>query len=324
MIDCKKAQSLANGYIDDTLSEAECSAYEEHISCCENCHEEYYMLKRMVGDMNKMPVSLPQDFSRKLHTALVSEQLKDNKKERKFTFPYYRTASVVMAAFVIAIVGKFGIYDVYHKVSFDNQDMVKELVSTEKDVKTGADKEITQKEAEKTDSIVYVQKAPVTEEAEVKVPEVVETESVQILEETAAPVNEAPAVTQQETAEEIMSDENLVKSRAIENQPEPVSAGSGATVENVNADMEAVPPAAEPVPAYVEIYGSGDGSMIMIKKYLLTFLDSGLITEQDGKITVTVKDTEYHGVISRLKENEYVKSVTESGTSEGEVQIIIG
>lgn len=324
MIDCKKAQSLANGYIDDALTDAECSAYEEHISCCENCHEEYYMLKRMVGDMNKMPVSLPQDFSRKLHTALVSEQLKENKKERKFTFPYYRTASVVMAAFVIAIIGKFGIYDVYHKVSLDNQDMVKEIVSTEKEVKTGTDKELTQKEVEKTDSIVYVQKAPAPDEAEVKVPEAVEAEAVQITEETVAPVNEVPEVIQQEAAEEIVSDENNAKSRTIENHPESASAGGGASAENLNADMEVIPSAAEPVPAYVEIYGSGDGSMIMVKKYLLTFLDSGCITEQDGKITVTVKAEEYHSVISRLKGNEYVKSVTDGVASDGEVQIIIG
>ena len=62
----------------------------------------------------------------------------------------------------------------------------------------------------------------------------------------------------------------------------------------------------------------------MIKKYLLTFLDSSSITEQDGKITVTVKAEEYESVIIRLKENEYVKSVTDGVASNGEVQIIIG
>lgn len=323
MIDCKKAQSLANGYIDDGLTEAECSAYEEHISCCESCHEEYDMLKRMATDMKHMSAPLPKDFSRKLHTALVSEQLKDNKKERKFAFPYYRTASVVMAAFVIAIVGKFGIYDVYHKVSQDNQDMVKEIVNTEKEIKAGADTLLTEKPTVKEEKKAEVQVPPMVYESEVIVPEV--AEPVQI-EEEIAPVSEAPIEVQTEVAEEIVSDENISKARMIEEPTEPAaSGGGGGSAESINDTAIMIPPSStQLVPAYVEIHTRGEGSMIMIKKYLLTFLDSSSITEQDGKIIVTVKDTEYYGVLDRLKANEYVKSVTDGMSFNGEVQIIIG
>ncbi len=121
MINCDKARDLANGYIDNVLSEAESTAYEEHISCCEACHEEYDILRQIASDLSKTAVPLPDGFKNRMHSALVSNlpEHKNESKKKKLVFPYYRTASVMAAALVIAVVGKYGIYDTYKNVSDD-------------------------------------------------------------------------------------------------------------------------------------------------------------------------------------------------------------
>lgn len=128
MINCDKAQELANVYIDGELDEESSCAYEEHISCCEACHEEYDMLKRISADLSLTTAPVPDGFARRLHTALVNEQFKkENKTKKVFAFPYHKAASVMAAALVIAVVGKYGIYDTYKNVAEDTNRVALEM-----------------------------------------------------------------------------------------------------------------------------------------------------------------------------------------------------
>ncbi len=119
MISCSDAKNLINDYIDGLLNEKDCSSFEEHISCCENCHHEYDMMKSMVNDLDHSKASLPVDFTKKMHIALVNNQLKSNKekKSKLFNLPYAKLSTITAAVIMVAAVGKFGVYDIYNDVS---------------------------------------------------------------------------------------------------------------------------------------------------------------------------------------------------------------
>ena len=93
-----------------------------------------------------------------------------------------------------------------------------------------------------------------------------------------------------------------------ENTDEPAFSGGGSS----SAEGGSVP---ESVPAEVSIHNS-DGSKMMFKKYLLTFIDGNNITDNGEDITITVDEEEYGNVMEHLRTNEYVKSVTEGTPSD--------
>ena len=134
MISCSDAKNLINDYIDGLLNEKDCSSFEEHISCCENCHHEYDMMKSMVNDLDHSKASLPVDFTKKMHIALVNNQLKGNKekKSKLFNLPYAKVSTITAAVIMIAAVGKFGVYDAYKDIS--NESILTETAVTEEKV----------------------------------------------------------------------------------------------------------------------------------------------------------------------------------------------
>lgn len=118
MISCSHAHNLINSYIDGLLNESDCNAFEEHISCCEKCHEQYDILKSMTVNLADTKVPLPRDFAKKMHIALVKHQVtKTEEKKKVFTFPYMKFATVATAAIMIAVVGKYGVYDIYKDIT---------------------------------------------------------------------------------------------------------------------------------------------------------------------------------------------------------------
>ncbi len=118
MISCSHAHNLINSYIDGLLNESDCNAFEEHISCCEKCHEQYDILKSLTGNLADTKVPLPRDFAKKMHIALVKHQVtKTEEKKKIFTFPYMKFATVATAAIMITVVGKYGVYDIYKDIT---------------------------------------------------------------------------------------------------------------------------------------------------------------------------------------------------------------
>lgn len=213
MIDCQKAQELANAYIDNVLSDADCTAYEEHISCCDKCHEEYDMLKKITSDLAQTVSPLPEGFAKRMHTALVKEQFEaqSRKDKKKFVFPYFRAASVMAAALIIAVVGKVGVYDTYKKVTEDtvrvaseistnavSQPVAKTAEPVAKTEPKNTDttftdiKDTPQKESEPTTAPDVRNITPVTREVKTFEPTPTQTESA----ETTAEVVPAEAVAE--------------------------------------------------------------------------------------------------------------------------------
>ncbi len=378
MIDCAKARELSGSYIDGELNEAACLSYEEHISCCESCHEEYDMLKKVSVDLSAIATPLPEGFARRMHTALVNEQFKMQKEKEKkskgFVFPLYRVGSLVAAALVITVIGKYGVYDTYKKVMEDASHMTTML--HEKETPKPADTPAAEEPAPPQEEINYnvtvdnsgeitpsyenttdnmeevipeepiapvndtVEEFPV--EATADVPET--EESAPAAEDTAAmfSLEKADDTAKFDTGESSGGDhtqsapsvarammpdaaEAVQEEEGITNDTDIAEAAGYTTADTPAASGGGSSSAAatELIPAVVTIHNSGDGSMIMFKKFLLTFLDSSEISENNGEITVTVTDDEYDSVIQRLRSNEYVKSVTEGTPSGGKAVITI-
>lgn len=340
MISCDKARELANAYIDGALDE-ECScAYEEHISCCEACHEEYDMLKRISSDLSLTTVPVPDGFARRMHTALVNEQFKKQNKDKKiFAFPYYKAASVMAAALVIAVVGKYGIYDTYKNVTEDTARVALEMsgkVAEElidvPEVEPIEEKEVENKKIEP----VYTTKmaVPETKEPEQISPPV---EEEVVISDTAEPdiavYTEEIAPLQEVDVPATEEQPPLTDSSAMFRMAEPTS-----TTEVTEESVEDVVPTddfaessgggspkivAELIPAEIIIHNNGDASMMMFKKFLLTILDSSVIADNGSEIVVTVTADEYESVMQHLRANEYVKSVTEGTPFDGKAVINI-
>ena len=129
-----------------------------------------------------------------------------------------------------------------------------------------------------------------------------------------------------ETSSEVMSENEPVAETAPQMAfvMEEVPAVNGRSVENVDEPVKARISSDEIYKdAEVKVYDSGDSNMIMIKKYLLTFIDASKITESDDMITITVEADEYDSVMANIRANEYVQSVTEATFSNGTVIINI-
>lgn len=348
MIDCALAHKLMNGYIDGILKDTESLQFEEHISCCEKCREEYDMMNKISYDLAKMNAPIPEDFGRKVHVALVNEQFKiHDKKEKKIPFAAYsRFATVTAAALVIAVVGRFGVYDTYKKVMNDSAAVLTETTGVQTAVETDA-----------VDSAVYT--------ASEKVPEVAEIRRAEPVKKAPAPkkIEETPAIAEVKVATEDIAPEieeanqPLALARTVNDavaasggaepeteqtavfdglidtatEPETIQEDTEKTAETKEKgvepdtipEAESQPSSKEPAPAVVTVQKHGEASMAMFKKYLYTFLNGDEISENGEEITVTVSAEDYHGVIEKISRNEYVKSVVTGVAGEEVGEIII-
>ncbi len=330
MINCDKARELANAYIDGELDEESSCAYEEHISCCESCHEEYDMLKRISADLSLTAVPVPDGFARRLHTALVNEQFqKENKSKKVFAFPYYKTASVMAAALVIAVVGKYGIYDTYKNVTNETNQVALEMSGKIDDALIDVPK--TEPIAEnvvenKKQEPVYTTKTITPENTEPEqISKPIEPDEVDIVNDAmqtqvAAYTEEIPpqadAVEEQTSPTDVAPMVRMAEPTALAETTEQTS-DAGTESENEVAE------ATEVIPAEIVIYNNGDAAMMMFKKFLLTILNSNQITDNGNGIIINITADEYESVMQHIRSNEYVKSVTEGAPFDGKAVINI-
>ncbi len=344
MINCDAARELANAYIDGELDEESSCTYEEHISCCESCHEEYDMLKRISADVSLTAVPVPDGFARRLHTALVKEQFnKENKSKKVFDFPYYKTASVMAAALVIAVVGRYGIYDTYKNVTNETNQVALEMpgkiddalidvpkielieenvVLNEKPEPVYTTKTITPESIEReqiskpaeTDAIAVINDTMQTQVADY-------TEEIppqaDAVEKQTPPTDIAPLVRMAEPTALAETTEETADAEAVSEIEVSASSGGGSSAAKEVAE------ATELIPAEIVIYNNGDAAMMMFKKFLLTILNSNQITDNGNGITINITADEYESVMQHIRSNEYVKSVTEGTPFDGKAVINI-
>lgn len=398
MTDCNKSREMISDYIDGMLNNQDSSAFEEHISCCEKCHQEYDMIKAMNADLSKSTASLPDGFSRRMHKALVNAQFasqSDNRDKKVIAFysRYARFATVAAAVMVFAVVGKYGVYDVYKNVVNETNSISEQYIAV-----TGEDAETETKSAEtapedvsveikevKNNADVIKEVAAIKKEVPVKSEEhlkqaIPETANEQL--QTAAHTPEDIVAQTESIPENAAADSDKITSLQPESHPnariadivltdmggtdteelteetadafhektadeagaEITSSGSGggatsSAAHKAETDAHEIFPEADNtaettqtaeetkeknfVPTVVEINKSGDGSMLVFKKYLYTFLNSSEIEEDGDIITITISADEFTDVIEKISANEYVKSITVGTNVNGKAVITI-
>ena len=394
--DCNKAREMISDYIDGILNEEDSTSFEEHISCCEKCHEEYDMIKAVSSELAESTAKLPDGFSRRMHTALVNAQFEasgDKPAKKVFTanFRYARFATVAAAVMVFAVVGKYGVYDVYKNVvnetnnitgeynehsetdaapeiispeavpetasvepkkEINTPDISKKTTAVKKDVPVKAQaqtKELTPENTNEQQNTVYT---PVQAETG---PQTASTGADDVTSSQDKVFTKSRIADSQQTDTDGMAAEKLSQDSTGELQENSLddadaqitSSGSGGaavasaepeeeayeeiltdadkTAETTQTTQTAVSKDEElsSSPTVVEINKSGDGSMLVFKKYLYTFLDSSEISENGDVITVTVSADEFTRVIEKISANEYVKSMTMGTNVNGEAVITI-
>ncbi|MBE7013249.1 MAG: hypothetical protein E7416_04170 [Ruminococcaceae bacterium] len=268
MISCSHAHNLINSYIDGLLNESDCNAFEEHISCCEKCHEQYDILKSMTVNLADTKVPLPRDFAKKMHIALVKHQVtKTEEKKKVFTFPYMKFATVATAAIMIAVVGKYGVYDIYKDITNETMKTATESApvgNSSEGVYTDSASEkdenniVTEKSTEYENNVIS---APVKANvAENKIP----TESANNVTTESSQPRSVPTVEKDMVATSVPSTENTVAETQVEQAinevpymmtrmaPGDAQTDSAAVVEN-GTDVAAFSGAGGETPAQVTV-----------------------------------------------------------------------
>lgn len=335
-MDCNQARELMNSYIDGVLAEAEVVAFEEHISCCENCHEEYDMLKKVSTDLSKTVVPIPDGFAERVHCALVEEKLASEKKSKPI-FRYYRFASGLAAALVIAAVGKFGVYDTYKKVTNETVQMGTQTVAenpSDEVVPVEAEDEVPVRENKSAETPIVAKAVEPTNRAIVPVQE----ESIPapaafqadeyangVAPGAEEPVLAAPMSIEIEETPSLAPRtvmDGAVEEVVVDDADAEEIASSGGTNSKGMLTTDAVI-ITEPIPANAELNGNDEETMIAVKAFLLTFVEESAIVYEDNTIKVTVSAEDYDNVVRRIGESEYIKSVVHGVPLDGVGIIII-
>ena len=110
---CSEIKELISLYIDDELDIDESREFEEHMESCEECRNELYELKQIVGlCRDTAEEELPADFRMELHQKLLSiqNQTVNGKKVLLFRTKYFGLFSSVAAVFLLVFLirGFFG------------------------------------------------------------------------------------------------------------------------------------------------------------------------------------------------------------------------
>ncbi|SNX55124.1 DUF4349 domain-containing protein [Thermoanaerobacterium sp. RBIITD] len=108
---CNEVKELINQYVDDELDEKNRRDVKEHINTCEDCKKDYNIISSIKEILSEMPpVTLPEDFSAKLHENLVKTESRLNVKRKlqkfkgKFGFDnmkWLKTATVIISVLFI-------------------------------------------------------------------------------------------------------------------------------------------------------------------------------------------------------------------------------
>ncbi len=115
-MNCEVARNLMSLYIDKELNDIEKIDFEEHISNCIECKNEYELLLEIVLECNDIDeVELPQEFGQELHQKLVEAQKVSNKgsiKEYIKRVNWKIASGITAAAIVFAVAAGGGFNNV--------------------------------------------------------------------------------------------------------------------------------------------------------------------------------------------------------------------
>ncbi|SHJ01466.1 Putative zinc-finger [Dethiosulfatibacter aminovorans DSM 17477] len=104
---CKECRQKISLYLDNELTEEEKTEFENHISECEDCRNELEKIKRIVNELNSIPMEeLPEGYCKKLHMKLKEVQPAEKKAKRRFGI---RRMSAIAAALIVVLMVPFAL-----------------------------------------------------------------------------------------------------------------------------------------------------------------------------------------------------------------------
>jgi chaperonin cofactor prefoldin len=99
---CKECRQKISLYLDNELTDEEKTRFENHISECEDCRNEFEKIKSLVKELNSIPMEeLPEGYCKKLHMKLKDARPEEKKTKRRFGI---RKMSAIAAALIIVLV----------------------------------------------------------------------------------------------------------------------------------------------------------------------------------------------------------------------------
>lgn len=118
MISCSKAKEMIDSYIDGDISEADMTAFEDHISTCDDCRELYEFTSQLTSALKRSIQQPPADFTARVMDR-VRQEAAQPVKQRKivpFLHGWKAYGSAAAAVLLLAVIGKTAVYDNYIKV----------------------------------------------------------------------------------------------------------------------------------------------------------------------------------------------------------------
>lgn len=122
MITCSKARELMDRYIDGDISERDMTAFEDHISSCDDCRENYELTSQLVSALRESAVQPPADFTaRVMGRVRQQEAVRAARSKKRTGFQSFRGwkayGSACAAVLLLAVIGKTAVYDQYFRVT---------------------------------------------------------------------------------------------------------------------------------------------------------------------------------------------------------------
>lgn len=104
---CKECRQKISLYLDNELTEKEKTEFENHILECEDCRDELEKIKRIVDELNSIPMEeLPEGYCKKLHMKLKEAKPEEKKAKSRFGI---RKWSAIAAALIIVLMVPFAL-----------------------------------------------------------------------------------------------------------------------------------------------------------------------------------------------------------------------
>lgn len=118
MISCSKAREMIDSYIDGNISEADMTAFEDHISTCDDCRELYEFTIQVTSALKRSIQPPPADFTARVMDRVRQEAAAPVK--QNIILPFFRSwkayGSAAAAVLLLAVIGKTAVYDRYLEV----------------------------------------------------------------------------------------------------------------------------------------------------------------------------------------------------------------
>lgn len=118
MISCSKAREMIDSYIDGDINEADMTAFEDHISTCDDCRELYEFTIQVTSALKRSIQPPPADFTARVMDRVRQEAAAPVKQNK--ILPFFRSwkayGSAAAAVLLLVVIGKTAVYDRYLEV----------------------------------------------------------------------------------------------------------------------------------------------------------------------------------------------------------------